>query len=637
MGNHNYAFGTDTRRTELNSDLPRNARQLITFNGVLPLEFSPPATQGLFRLPSNIIRPEDLAAAGAASGAFLTLGTPGSSNINLRFYQLNFFGQDTWRIRSNLSLSYGLRYEYNTPPRETNQRIEGTFNSPELSLVPGLRSFIDGRTRIFDPDHNNLAPRLGLAYSPNLFGRRRGATVLRAGYGLFYDQILGAVVSQSRNVFPSFLTINLAGGLGNFLFGNPFGPLSILNPSSPAAAGVPGLVQSGTINAPNPTTELDTKILFINCIARGGGPGCAGRPVALLPSVSGAGVTMPARQLETPLAHHYSFTLEQQLGVNTVISVAYVGTQGRDLLRFTTPNLGPNAFLGLQSLTVLPGRLLPEPAFYGFALPPGARTTSSGSFTGGRPNPGVGVVNLFETTANSRYDALQLQLRGRYLRAVQYQAAYTFSKALDDVSDVFDLAGAYSLPQNSLTFAGERGPANFDARHRLSYNFIYDFPRSSLSRSVGRVLLGGFQLASTGRFQTGQPFTVNSIFDVNLDGNLTDRLDNTDGIVVTGDRREPLSLSTSDLTRLLAPVGQDGRTSRNTFRAGNVLELDLALIKNFRFTDQQNAIFRVDVFNFINRANFGIPVRLLEAPAFGRATNTITPGRRIQFALKYSF
>ena len=636
-GDHAYTFGVDTRRTELNSDLPRNARQLLTFNGVLPLGPGLAATQGQFRLPSDMIRPEDLAAAGAASGAFLTLAAPGSSNIHLRFYQLNFFGQDTWRIRPNLSLSYGLRYEYNTPPRETNRLIEDTFNSAQLNLVPGLRDFIDGRTRIFDSDRNNFAPRIALAYSPNLFGRSRGTTILRAGYGLFYDQILGAVVSQSRNVFPSFLTVNLAGGIGNYLFGSPNGTLTILNPSaSPAVnAGFPRLLQLGTINTPAADVPLANQILLINCVARGGGPGCPSS-VPRLPNVSGAGVTMPARQLDTPLAHHYTFTFEQQLGTNMVASAAYVGTLGRKLLRFNTPNLGPNAFLMIQSLSIAQGNIVPEPVLFGFALAPGARATPSG-LTGGRPNSDVGVVNLFETTAASRYDALQLQLRGRYLRSFQYQLAYTFSKALDDVSDVFDLAGAYALAQNSLTFAGERGPANFDARHRISYNFIYDLPALSSKSGAARTLLGGFQLAGTGRFQTDQPFTVNSIFDVNLDGNLTDRLDNTNGIEQTGERSQPLRLTTNDLRALLAPVGQDGRISRNTFRAGNFLELDLALIKKFQFTSSQSISLRIDAFNFINRANFGIPVRVLEAPAFGRSTDTVTPGRRIQLALKYSF
>jgi hypothetical protein len=130
---------------------------------------------------------------------------------------------------------------------------------------------------------------------------------------------------------------------------------------------------------------------------------------------------------------------------------------------------------------------------------------------------------------------------------------------------------------------------------------------------------------------------VNSIFDVNLDGNLTDRLDNTSGIQVTGDGAQPLRLTTSNTSGMLAPIGQDGRVPRNSFRAGNLLDLNLTVIKDFEITSSKRIVLRVDFFNFINRANFGVPVRYLEAPGFGRAINTATPGRRIQFGLKYSF
>jgi hypothetical protein len=123
---------------------------------------------------------------------------------------------------------------------------------------------------------------------------------------------------------------------------------------------------------------------------------------------------------------------------------------------------------------------------------------------------------------------------------------------------------------------------------------------------------------------------------VNLDGNLTDRLNSTQGLVQTDDRRQPLRL-TADPATLLAPIGSDGGVGRNTFRAGNIIELDLALIKNFKFGEARSIVLRMDAFNFINRANFGIPVRFLEAPAFGQSVNTVTPGRRIQFALKLNF
>jgi Carboxypeptidase regulatory-like domain len=641
-GEHNYVFGADLRRTELNSDLPRNTRPLITFNGVLPLPLRPRTGRGNFLLPLDPdtgrvvpLLPTDLAAAGAPSGYFLALGTPGASSIALRYYHWHFFWQDEWRIHRRFSLSYGLRYEYNTPPREASGRIERTFDSADLNFVPGLRRFIDGRTRIFDPDYNNFAPRFGFAYSPRWFKSDDRTTVLRGGYGLYYDQIPGAVVSQSRNVFPNFVTVNLAGGSSNFSY-PPVGaipsnasPFTLLPPSNPAL----GLVVPGTINVINitPFNPLPALLENINRIS--------GVNTSL--SVSGAGATLPARRLEMPMAHHYSLTLDQQLGEDVVLSVSYVGTRGNHLLRFTTPNLGPNAYLAVESYGFQSGNLLPEPVFFGAALPPGARVTAAGRFTGGRPERQVGPVNIFETTANSRYNALQLQLRGRFRRSLQYMLGYTWSKAVDDVSDVFDLAGAPALPQNSFDLAAEHGPANFDVRHRMTYYFIYDFPELKNSNTVLRALFNGVRIAGAGRFNTGQPFTVNSIFDVNLDGNLTDRLNTTDGLILTGDRRRPLLRPTDDpaqlATTLLAPVGSDGQVKRNSFRAGNVLDLNLAVSKSFRIAENRAVSLRCEAFNFINRANFGVPVRYLEAPGFGQAKDTVTPARRIQFGLKYEF
>ena len=106
----------------------------------------------------------------------------------------------------------------------------------------------------------------------------------------------------------------------------------------------------------------------------------------------------------------------------------------------------------------------------------------------------------------------------------------------------------------------------------------------------------------------------------------------------TGDRQQPLVLAPEAVFReMLAPFGQDGAIPRNSFRGGSILELDLSFMKRFRFRETQDVRFRVDVFNFINRANFGLPVRFLEAAGFGQATDTLTPGRRIQIGLQYNF
>ena len=613
-GNHNLAFGADNRRTELNSDLPRIFRPLATFNGAPRLvfengRFTAPAANA----PNQFIRPEDLAAMGAASNFFLTLANGrNDAHLNLRFFQINLFAQDDWHIRRTLTLSYGVRYEYNTPPREINQQIERTFTDPALTLrgVEGLRQFIGNRTQLFTAERGNLAPRLSLAYAPQWFGKDR-ATVLRAGFGIYYDQILGAVASQSRNVFPTFLTVNF-GGLFAFPEENV---LTFINPARARLVERFRLVTQGTVNQLNPENPLNQTLLdainqrFPNAIS----------------------ATLPTERLATPESYQYSFSFEQQLGQALAVSAAYVGTQGRHLLRFTTPNLG-------SATNVVPTTFTAVPLSGGLATPQvrgricSPAPASKGLCQPGRVVSGVGAVNLFETSANSRYNALQLQLRARLSQALQLQTAYTLSSAQDDVSDVFDLAGAFSLPQNSLSLAGERGPANFDARQRFTYFLTYDL--SALSRHW---LWQGLQIASLGRLQTGQPFTVNSLFDVNLDGNLTDRLQSADGLTVTGDRRQPLRVTTQNLAALLAPVGQDGRIGRNSFRAGGLVEINLSVSKAFNLFRQQRLLLRADMFNLFNRANYGVPVRLLEAPGFGQSVNSVTPAFRAQFGLKYEF
>ena len=606
---HNFVIGLDIRRSELNSDLPRNSRSLATFNSAPRLILE----NGVLRFPTTgdanpIVRGEDLAALGAASNFFLTLNRTGGedAHINLRYYQLNFFGQDTWRISPRLSIGYGLRYEYNTPVREMQQQIERTFNDPALALAPGLALFIAGRTSIFEPDRNNFAPRVGFAYAPRRSGNNR-LLVVRGGYGLFYDQILGAVASQSRNVYPTFINLNFGGvaaaGSDNLLV--------FFNPGNTSFMGIP-LQTPGTLNQYNPALPLAT---FLNSIN------------TLFPRALGA--TLPSRILNTPLAHHYTFGMEQQINNGLVIAASYVGTTGRHLLRFTTPNLGPGITVAPTSLTsfIVPdgGLNLPTPIFLGRSVNPV------------RPVNTIGTINRFETTANSQYNSLQIQLRGQLRRAGQFQVSYTLSNARDDVSDVFDLAGAFVLPQDSLTLAGEYGPSNFDVRHRLTYNLIVDLTAIGTRYPRLRWLVRDMQFSSTGRYTSGQPFTVNSSIDVNLDGNLTDRLNTMNGLVVTGDRRQPLRLTTNNTLSLLAPFGQDGAIGRNTFRAGSILEWDAALTRAFKINKSQRILLRLELFNLLNRDNFGVPVRILEAPAFGQAVSTVTPPRRVQVAVKYGF
>ncbi|HEX8145585.1 MAG TPA: hypothetical protein VF591_00160 [Pyrinomonadaceae bacterium] len=635
---HSFAFGADLRRSELNSRLPRNARPLIRFTGA---DKTVPTEPGFFPLRRvGSFNATDVAAAGSANEVLQTLTTGDDSTIGLRFYQYNFFARDEWRPRPRLALSFGLRYEYNTPPREAHRRIEGTFDDPLLRVV-ALEPFINDRTGIFAPDRNNFAPRLGLVYA---FGGD-DQNIVRLGGGVYYDQAPGVVVSQSRTVVPTFFTFNTAGLYQHLEDRTPIG-LGVLLPSTIRISvgcrdDTPlfGIRQPGTLNTVSSATSVGC-ILQKYLIEDAGGDEV--RPVLH--------TVLPDDDLQMPMAYHYTAAFEREIGRSTVVSAAYVGTQGRHLLRQTTPNLGEHVPVGLFALHVTDvrpagsGPAEPRPRFGGLTAQPAQRGLDGVAVP--RLSPQAGAVRIYESSGNSRYDALQLQVGRRLVNGSTFQFNYTLSKVTDDVSDVFELAGAPALPQNSLTRAGERAVANFDARHVFSGYATYLFPHfGGDARRLKEYLLGGWEVTGKVRLQSGQPFTVNTVRDNNADGNLTDRPNTTEGIVVTGVPRQPLILTVDPQTILAreSPDGtrNDGAVGRNTFRAGGRFELDLSFVKNFAFRQSElydrRLTFRLDVFNLTNRVNFGIPIRHLEAPGFGTAVSTVTPARRLQLSLKFSF
>lgn len=601
---HRFTAGFDIRRSQLNSFSDRNFRPLAVFSAAADLAS---ANQRLSRILEDLgsVRDfylgKDFVSVGAPTGFYQTLAINPDSTIGLRYWQHNLFFADQIRVRPNFTLTLGLRYELNTVPQEVNNRIESAFVAPEIEdfqnlerRIPaennpgsGLERFLGGRTSIYEGDHNNFAPHIAFAWDPS----GKGKTSIRAGYGIYYDQILGSVISQSRNVFPSFLPINLAGfqvveGGDNFSH-----PLIGINPNLFAAP--------GTLNTFDPTNPFTTGFPFSNIVNLYANIGTrtnfAGGPAFVL----------PAADLQTPYAQHWSVTLEQQLKRDLLVSAAYVGTKGSHLLRASTPNEGLNAIPVVNNIVPDP-RAAGVPLFIGGFLPPNLGTSL-------RPFPLLGSITLIESDANSNFHSLQLQAIKRFSGGLQFTAAYSWSHAIDEVSDIFDLAGARALPQNSFDRRAERASANFDVRHRFVYSLIWDLP---ILRDNN--IFGGWQITSIGTFQTGQPYTVLFCCDNNLDGNLTDRID--------GGLSNPVS------------------TGRNLFRAPGIENVDLAVNKHFRISDRQKIEFRSEFFNVFNNSQFGIPVRQIFFGGFGTApatqkifTDTRLPMRTVQFALKYSF
>lgn len=609
---HQLVWGGDLRRVQLNSQLDRNFRPLAQFSSTVNLQ---PLVNPTNPLLNRTFQGTDMVALGAPTGFMQTLGFNPDSTIGLRLWQSSLFVEDQLQVTPGFKLVLGLRYEWNSVPREVNGRIEKTFTSPEVGLLSsaekerygasGLAAYLGDREGIFAPDRNNLAPHVAFAWDPF----RTGKTVLRGGYGIYFDQIPGVVISQSRSVFPTFLTLNSVGLINpNFL-----GPLSSFNPSR--------FARTGTLNTLDARYGANAAQVLLNLSGEVSNQGNNSFPYFVTPNF-----VLPEARLKTPSSQQWGVTLEQQLVKDLHLSLSYVGTKGTNLIRFATPNLGNRAVPIFSNLTTFIDQFVVTGEFRS----PGFNVTGRDSLR--RPYPFTGAVTLISSDANSIYHGLQAEASRRLSDGFRLMLAYTWSHAIDEVSDIFDLAGAQGLPQNSRDRRAERASANFDIRHRLAGSFVWDLPGY---RRKG--WLGGWQLAGILTLQTGQPFTVNSTIDVNLDGNLTDRLHTLAGIrkVDRGAQGYEFPKTVAELERLIASPGRDGSIGRNTFLAPGVANLDLALSKVVPFNDQRGLEWRLEVFNLANRSHFGIPVRELFAAGLGRSVRTTLPARTLQIALRW--
>ena len=602
-GRHRIIGGADFRRTQLNSQVDRNFRPVVYFSG--SVDIAPAANR--LSASNGFFQGADFVSVGAATGFLQTLAVVPDSTIGLRLWQGNIFALDQIGLRPNFKLTLGARYEVNTVPEEVDRRIEATFTSSETQRfiaeerarfqASGLERYLAGRASIYRRDLDNIAPHIAFAWDPT----KRGRIAIRAGYGIYYDQIPGAVISQSRSVFPRFMTINLAGvQVGQEVIA--------FNPAR--------LARSGTLNTFDATRGLGRDLFeLLTTLARLATP----RPNHF-PGTPG--FVLPVADLATPYSQHWGVTVEREVARQLLVSAAYVGTKGTHLLRLTTPNLGINAIPLIDGGSLFGQTVL----FRGGVASPGVNFR--------RPDPLLGAFTSIESGGNSSYHSLQAEASLRPTKGIQLTAAYVWSHAIDEVSDLFELAGARGLPQNSFNLAAERGSANFDVRHRFVSSFIWELPVFS-----GHKHLGGWQLAGIAALQTGQPYTVGSSIDVNLDGNLTDRLQMLTGIqqVDEGALQYRFPATAVEQFRLLANAGADGAIGRNTFRAPGIASLDLALNKRFLLTERQQVELRAEMFNAFNRSHFGMPVHTLFFPGLGRAVNTTVPARTVQFAVRYKF
>ena len=637
---HILTLGADVRKVLINSTLDRNFRPLAVFGGsrnssaVLPFAFRARVPGGPSLTPREYSG-TTWAAAGVPTGLFQTLAVDPNSTLGIRFTEAAFFSQADWRLRHNLTLNVGARFTFLSRLSTKGGKVEQAFDLTELrrqgevaiedcvnqggsraqceSVAHAIvAAFPADFSASFEGNRFDLDVRGGFAWAVN------ARTVIRTGVGTYSGEFPGIVLGESRNAFPNFLPLNAA----QFPFSDGIDSRQFLfNLASPTLRQLqPGLLTANTLNQIQANVNVIS--LLTSRIVKVGVPFAS--------TGLGVDLVLPQKKLTTPYSWQYGVTVERQIGATSALSVAYVGTRGMELLRITTPDLGLNF---VQS----PRGVLLGERFFPTAVPEfGGRQPQAPQ----NPIPQAGLTiarTFYESSGMSTYHSLQAEFRRRYARNFQFGTAFTYSHAIDDVSDFFDTAGAFALPQNSLQ-RSERASSNFDVRLRSVTHFVKDFPRDLFF--WGSTKLGGWQLAGIATAQTGQPYTVNSAFDTNRDGNFTDRLNTTIGLIhgsIT-DRSVQLSLDpgTNPLS-LLAEEGRDGSVGRNTFRAPGQFTFDLSITKFLNFNDRYRVQARTEIFNLFNRTNFGIPVRILESPGFGKSTYTTTSPRTIQFAVKFLF
>ena len=462
--------------------------------------------------------------AGTANSFSVTLGSQSSS---IAEGALGFFVQDNYKVRSNLMLELGLRYEWNMTPTERYDRFI-VFDPSSASLIR-VGDQID---EVYQQNNKNVQPRVGFAWDP--FGD--GKTSVRAAYALQTDQPMTSVVIGTST--------------------NP--PLAI------------PLTFSGAIRLDNAINQA--------------------RPAGLAPQSI-------AHDFTNAYLQSWNFNVQREVLRNIALSVGYFGSKGTHLIsrrNLNQPINGVRPFRTLsQSSPTLPGTTL-------------------------------GNITQVESGGNSSYNALWVKGSQRLARGLQFQASYTWSKSLD--SNSFSTGGI--VGQDSYNLKGDRGLSDFDARHRLVFNGIYDLPLR------GHLCLDGWQLAAIVQLQSGSPINiVTSNSTVNGVGN-TLRPDVSGPITMLNTVEKWFD------TSVFTAVPRFGNLGRNVVIGPGFKNTDLAIIKSTKLNETVRMQFRVEFFDLFNHANFGTPGNIVGTPAFGQITSTrfqtgeSGSSRQIQFAVK---
>ena len=611
-----------------------------------------------------------------------------------RNLEIGAYFQDDWKVSKRLTINIGIRYDLFTRHTEKDGKVT-TFIPGPGCLTPSNGFCADAISNANVPagsagcstpfqmthavlagvcgpggfaiannlgagNHKNFGPRAGFAFDP----RGDGKTAIRGGFGVSYEGTLYNPLSNSR-WNPPFYSFN---SQSNVLSG-------VSNPAA-VVYGPTAFLPNGTANCNYVTTACVASGAPVTYTGPPANPGigsgaqgtgniqgyAAGDPnTAIL-----TGIVFPSG-IRDPYVLNSYFGIQREILPRTVLEVNYVGTLARHLFRAEQGNRLPGIHLP-AGMTVVDtfGRTL----------------TGLGQ---SKLNTNYGNLRIWDNVSKSWYNGLQASVRHQASRGLVFNANYTWSHSIDTGSDWHSGAtsanGAAAGDGYSLdpTKPGlDKGNSTFDIRHRLSVNWVYEFPWMKAQKGLIGHVLGGWQYNGLVAWQTGAHWTpycgASNRCDFNQDGTRNDRPDTlvsnhhdaTHGDWANGWFNAGGSLSgmkpwcgttfasgalkgyaipgacSSATSFFQTPcLGCDGNLGRNTFVGPHLVNTDQSLFKNFKLTERFNLQFRTEVFNIFNHTNFQLPSSATGGNSgnqithgnFGQANKTFDP-REIQFGLK---
>ena len=644
-GPHTWRFGGEIRRGSTDNLRNRTGKGRIEFTGGSDPRFPIDPTTGL---PTDTALEDFLSGTPSIGKIFA-----GTSERQVHLWSYALYVADDWRVTPHLTVNLGLRYELSTVIKEAHNLL-GNFD-PKV----GLEQVGVNISSPYNGDHNNFAPRIGIAWDP--WGE--GKTVIRAGAGINYE-IPHLSLFLGQNGADNATTP----GLNDIPTSWPGSPINgTINSSGLTLSPCSGGTTTNCVNY----ADVNTPIFNVsaNCNPA---PGSGGSPCDIM------GVT---RNLRTPYVASWNLNLQHAFTSTTSLQVGYVGNTGIKLysvrdINQTNPNL---------------------PVVQNCFAATGFSQFNTACQQLGRPFinqfPFLEFINFLENGYHSNYNGLQVTLTQKVWHGLNFLAGYTWAHSIDDATN-----NRAVQPQNSFAPNLERGSSDFDIRNRFTLALTYALP----SKKMKWQILEGWQTNAIVTLQGGSPWTVlDGVLigdDISLTGEFADRWDffgrpsdfgvgpnpipcfgfggaspcsasipaacTSAAVAVDGGNPNgPTSMALNSLgcymkrnSVMIPPAfGTFGTMGRNLFRGPSFNNLDFSIVKNTHLGERVNVQFRAEFFNAFNHPHLANPEAVTQlnldpsspssfgcgcvTPDVGAANPVVGTGgpRNIQLGLKFIF